>query len=176
MEKEKQTQEQLKENLLKEQRESKIRTFQLEATKKHFDLVYKKVQDHYSVVKKSNKWQNYLNPKSTPEPFSPPHIRQYLYKWEIEDDRRLKETFDPKLALDEGANGPALGDTVAERVREVSSIVDQIKSVLNDGEVKLEQRVINDLKYLQLLIRKLLRHYVDRWTLSVMSNIERDME
>lgn len=121
-------------------------------------------------------------------------LREYLFKWELQDEEKLKKSFDPLLGIDERSiltqdinkpnltmrmfkkTRPKIGDPYVERIQEVVKIISEIREVLRSGKIKLKLRIKQDLHELQLFIRNVLHEFVDKWTLTVLSNIERDME
>lgn len=156
-------------------------------------MLRKKVFAHNHEQKEFVEWNRYLDLNALPPAFSPPALREYLYKWQLNDQLELDKSYDPQLSLDERSiltqdlskkdqtvrtfkiKRPSIGDPYMKRIGELNRIMHELKYLLESNEIKLKPQVRTDLQNLQIYIRKTLYEFIDRWTYGVLSNIDRDM-
>lgn len=68
-----------------------------------------------------------------------------------------------------------IGDLFLPRIQQVLEINNELNDFLEDEGVELSDRMYNDLKNLQLMFRKQLSKFLDKWSFEVLSDIDRDM-
>lgn len=134
-----------------------------------------------------------MDPEATPNPTSPPNLRSYLYQWELHDLEQSKNRIDSRLFLNERSilsQDPAnadlrlknfqevrkpIGDTFLPRIKQVLTVNNEIRDFLEESSDDIPDRLYNDLKSLQLMFRRQLQKYLDKWSFEILSDIDRDM-
>lgn len=121
-------------------------------------------------------------------------MRSYLHQWELNDANQSKYRIDPCLFLNERSFlsqdvskkdtrlirfhefRKPIGDTFLHRIKQCLIINNEMNDFLIERNPSLSDRIYNDLKNLQVIIRKELVSYLDKWSFEVLSDIDRDMK
>lgn len=135
-----------------------------------------------------------MDPEATPDPSNPADLRSYLHQWELNDANQSKSRIDPRLSLIERSilsqdvstidkrlqNFQAIrkpvGDSFLPRIKQILDINNEILDFLEESGPYLCDRIYNDLKSLQVIFRKELTSYLDKWSFELLSDIDRDMK
>lgn len=123
---------------------------------------------------------------------SPPEIRRYLYKWELDDTKEKESSCDLRLLLNERSIltqdrdvrdrrmkvfqdcREPIGEKYYHRIDHVLKMIKEMSEELKYEE-QFSEVLFQELAQLHLLVKKALVDFIDKWSFSVLSDIDRDM-
>ncbi|XP_065363321.1 uncharacterized protein LOC135956697 [Calliphora vicina] len=184
--------EQAKRRLQLEIQENKQRRAQLKNSMAFFHQIRDSTEAIKMSAKNQNDWEKFMRCNGLPNSNSPSDLRKYIHQWQIDIERRNRESrnwllkTNERTLLTQDTNVPDLtkatlrkqqgnlGDVYAQRVTEILGILLELDEVL--GDKQKPSHTLTDLSKLKTEIRVLLKDYLDDFTHKIMSHIERDME
>lgn len=141
-----------------------------------------------------SQWRKYFDSEATPDPSSPQNLRSLLYQWELSDTEEAKVQTNPRLFLDERSilnqdadipdrrlkqfqeKRPSIGEKYLKRIKQILTINCELTNFIENEGSQLKDKVYNDLKGLQVMFRKTLVKYLDRWSYEVLTDINLNMK
>lgn len=123
---------------------------------------------------------------------SSPEIRRYLYKWELDDTKEKESSCDLRLLLNERSIltqdndirdrrmkvfqecREPIGDKYYHRIDHVLKMIKEMSEALKYKN-RFPEAVFQELTELHLILKKTLVNFIDKWSFSVLSDIDRDM-
>ncbi|KNC28645.1 hypothetical protein FF38_04905 [Lucilia cuprina] len=184
--------EEAKRRLQLEIQENKQRRAQLKNSMAFFHQIRECTDAIKMASKNQNDWEKFMRCNGLPNSNSPSDLRKYIHQWQIDIERRNRESrnwllkTNERTLLTQDINIPDLtkatlrkqqgnlGDVYAQRVKEILGILLELEEVL--GDKQKPAHTLTDLSKLKTEIRVLLKDYLDDFTHKIMSHIERDME
>uniref|UniRef100_A0A182PRT0 IC97/Casc1 N-terminal domain-containing protein n=1 Tax=Anopheles epiroticus TaxID=199890 RepID=A0A182PRT0_9DIPT len=181
-------QKRLQGKVAQELKEYNQRRMLLVETVKFFRRLEKAALDHERLLADRKEWTDFLACRTTPDPTSPPMLRECLFRWAFQQEALEKSSISWTLAADE--RSPLTQDPNRKRttrkdlreifrhiggiyvptIREALVVLALIQDSVGTHEMLGEVAVVRD------EIRKFISDSLNRMTLRIGSNIARDME
>ncbi|XP_052890423.1 uncharacterized protein LOC128298693 [Anopheles moucheti] len=162
----------------------------LAETVKFFRRLEKAAYDHERQLADRKEWTDFLSCRTTPDPASPPELRECLFRWVFQQEALAKCTVSWTLAADERSpltQDPGrkrntrkdlretfrnIGEIYLPTICEALAVLESIQANAGRGQhpMAVEVALVRD------EIRKFISDSLDRMTFRIGSNIARDME
>uniref|UniRef100_A0A182VVY3 IC97/Casc1 N-terminal domain-containing protein n=1 Tax=Anopheles minimus TaxID=112268 RepID=A0A182VVY3_9DIPT len=173
-----------------EQKEYNQRRMLLMETVKFFRRLEKAAYDHGRQLADRKEWTDFLSCRTSPNPASPPELRECLFRWVFQQEALEKSSVSWTLAADERSpltQDPGrkrktrkdlretfrnMGEIYLPTICEALSVLESIQANAGEGQLRMAEEVA----LVRDEVRKFISDSLDRMTFRIGSNITRDME